>query len=155
MKKNKGLVLNYVKGFTLIELLVVIAIIGVLASVVLASVNAARTKASDAVVKGDMSSIRTQASIYHEDNGTTYNNTGLATTVCDAAGTLFVDSKIAGFMSQINLQTATTSTMSCYTTAAGESWAMSISALKGGGTWCIDSLGKSGPGTADATGVCL
>ncbi len=53
--KNKIKVTN--KGFTLIELLVVIAIIGLLSSVVLASLNTARGKARDAKRVAELSSL--------------------------------------------------------------------------------------------------
>ena len=60
--------MNKNKGFTLIELLVVIAIIGILASVVLASLNSARAKGADAAVKANLNNMRAQAEIVYDDN---------------------------------------------------------------------------------------
>lgn len=62
------------RGFTLIELLVVIAIIGILASVVLASLNNARDKGEDASAKQQVSSMRAEAEISYDDNGRSYAN---------------------------------------------------------------------------------
>ena len=56
------------KGFTLIELLVVIAIIGVLASIVLASLNSARRKSRDARRIADVKQIQLALELYFDSN---------------------------------------------------------------------------------------
>jgi len=58
------------KGFTLIELLVVIAIIGILSSVVLASLNTARQKSRDARRISDMKQIQLALELYFDTNRT-------------------------------------------------------------------------------------
>ncbi len=52
------------RGFTLIELLVVIAIIGILSSVVLASLNTARLKSRDARRESDLKQLQNAEELY-------------------------------------------------------------------------------------------
>ncbi|PIP73984.1 MAG: hypothetical protein COW88_00205 [Candidatus Lloydbacteria bacterium CG22_combo_CG10-13_8_21_14_all_47_15] len=60
---------NTKKGFTLIELLVVIAIIGILSSVVLASLNSAREKSRDAKRVSDIKQLQLALELYFDANG--------------------------------------------------------------------------------------
>lgn len=77
------------KGFTLIELLVVIAIIGILASVVLASLNSARAKSRDARRIADVKQVQLAMELYYDNASQKYptNTNGLAAlAAADACG---------------------------------------------------------------------
>ncbi len=122
------------KGFTLIELLVVIAIIGVLSSVVLASLNSARGKGNDSKVKAQLSSARGSAEIY-------YGNNGGYSVANDCATGMFAD--VTSGMYQYTLATnyPTGVTLVCHSTATA--FKMSGNLPFEGGHWCVDSLGAS------------
>jgi prepilin-type N-terminal cleavage/methylation domain-containing protein len=57
------------KGFTIIELLVVIAIIGLLAGVILASMNNARIKARDSQLKSALAQVSKGLALYYDAHG--------------------------------------------------------------------------------------
>jgi len=57
------------RGFTLIELLVVIAIIGLLASIVLVSLNSARMKARDTKRIAEIKQLMIALEMYYDSNG--------------------------------------------------------------------------------------
>lgn len=73
------------RGFTLIELLVVIAIIGVLSSVVLASLNQARARARDVERIADIHEVRKALELYYAENNA-YPSTGSLNTVYEDPG---------------------------------------------------------------------
>ncbi len=97
------------KGFTLIELLVVIAIIGLLSSVVLASLSAARMKARDSRRLVDMAQITKALEMYFSDKGQypppiENDSGGWDTSPCDnnANGKFFLeDLEINGYINRV------------------------------------------------------
>jgi len=57
------------RAFTLIELLVTISIIGILATLFIANLNSARSRARDAQRKSDLRNIQTALRLYSNDKG--------------------------------------------------------------------------------------
>lgn len=83
------------KGFTLIELLVVISIIGMLSSVVLASLNTARNKGKDARRLSDLKQIQLALELYYSDNNAYPIAVGWHSQ-CSAWGSYTADNVIPG-----------------------------------------------------------
>ncbi len=142
------------KGFTLIELLVVIAIIGILASVVLASLSSARQKGADAKIQAQLSNMRAQAELYFSFQ--TPNSYGAANTADDlctgaTAGAIFTDATngLANLLGGLTGPVCNSS---------GTTWAVSHPlASNTAQSFCVDSSGTAEVGmiSDEATDLCI
>lgn len=127
---------KFLTGFTLIELLLVIAIIGILSSIISASLSTARAKGADTKTRSQLTSLKQAAEIYYDTNA----GYGIGPSSSCSAG-MFADtaSGISNFTNLANYPSGTV--LKC--NSDGMSYAVSVNLTKGA-YWCVDSTGFSG-----------
>lgn len=146
------------RGFTLIELLVVIAIIGILSTIVLASLGTARTKGEDSAIQANLSNMRAQAELLYS-NLNSYGPAPAATG-CASATSTTATSDIFGTTSAGTLKNLAEGVLiratgnPAYCNSGTSGWVMAVK-LKGAGHACADGTGasKTYAGTSAVSGA--
>lgn len=149
MKFTKN-AMRYGRGFTLIELLVVIAIIGILSSIVLASLATARSSANNSKIEEQMNSLRNSAEIYNSANGgyatTVFATSTIPLAMAAASSSNFLsDANSGGFNVGVGIM-GTSGVGATKVVIQSSYWGAAVTLPYASGNiaaWCADSTGKS------------
>jgi prepilin-type N-terminal cleavage/methylation domain-containing protein len=134
-------------GFTLLELLVVITIIGILATIILAALGAARSKGADGAVKAALKNAHTQAAVYYDLGGESYD------LVCAQTGQRIIGPMVknaeynysGAFTTYADGTASTWNTAQCHDSQTAWAAFVPLRASTAGAVvaWCVDSTGIS------------
>jgi type IV pilus assembly protein PilA len=162
VKKNPK---NFLTGFTLIELLIVIAIIGILASIVLVSLQGARKDALDAAIISEASAMMKAAQLEAVRAGGVYTGYGVDITSVSTCSTSFGSAPDSAGMRNacVSIVNKQTSKKLWVSTWGGTDTLVIMAHLPGSEkTYCIGSRGASsntsnqdGSGCGGAVGTWL
>lgn len=122
-------------GVIMAAILPALIIMGILASIVLASLNTARHKSQDAKTKADLSQMAVSAEIYYGKNGNSYSQAKS----CNSG--MFLEQNMQQSIFDIASKVAT-----CY--AEGATFAISAKLSDPAQSYCVDNSGYGGDGIA-------